>query len=44
MPTPVTPLLAADIIIELIDQPERPLVLIERANPPLWMGNPRRFC
>ncbi len=43
MPTPVTPLLAADIIIELIDQPERPLVLIERANPPYGWAIPGGF-
>lgn len=35
MPKPITPLLAADIIIELIDQPNRPFVLIERAYEPL---------
>lgn len=34
MPVPVTPLLAADIIIELVDRPGRPIVLIERRNPP----------
>jgi 8-oxo-dGTP diphosphatase len=34
MTVPVTPLLAADIIIELADRPERPIVLIERRNPP----------
>ncbi|HBA65676.1 MAG TPA: NUDIX hydrolase, partial [Methylococcaceae bacterium] len=34
MPKPITPLLAADALIELIDRPGRPFVLIERANPP----------
>lgn len=34
MPKPITPLIAADIIIELIDQPDRPFVLIERAHEP----------
>lgn len=34
MSKPVTPLLAADALIELVDQPERPIVLIERKNPP----------
>jgi 8-oxo-dGTP diphosphatase len=34
MPKPVTPLLAADAIIELTDRPGRPIVLIERLNPP----------
>lgn len=45
MPKPVTPLLAADIIIELIDQqPERrPIVLIERANPPYGWTIPGGF-
>ena len=32
MPKPITPLLAADVIIELKDFPDRPIVLIERAN------------
>jgi 8-oxo-dGTP diphosphatase len=37
MPRPVTPLLAADTIIELMDRPGRPIVLIERRNnPPGW--------
>jgi 8-oxo-dGTP diphosphatase len=34
MPRPVTPLLAADVIIELADRPGRPIVLIERRYPP----------
>lgn len=34
MAKPITPLIAADIIIELIDQPNRPFVLIERAHEP----------
>ncbi|MSP28330.1 MAG: NUDIX hydrolase [Methylococcales bacterium] len=34
MPKPITPLIAADIIIELIDQPNHPFVLIERAHEP----------
>ncbi|MGD2054085.1 MAG: NUDIX hydrolase, partial [Gammaproteobacteria bacterium] len=34
MPRPETPALAADAIIELIDLPNRPIVLIERKNPP----------
>ena len=34
MPRPVTPLLAADVIIELVDRPGRPIVLIERRHPP----------
>ncbi|MDP2901773.1 MAG: NUDIX hydrolase [Methylovulum sp.] len=40
---PVTPLLAADILIELIDLPERPFVLIERANPPFGWAVPGGF-
>lgn len=43
MPRPVTPALAADIIIELIDFPERPIVLIERAFPPLGWAIPGGF-
>lgn len=34
---PTTPLLAADAIIELVDRPGRPVVLIDRKNePPGW--------
>ena len=40
---PVTPLLAADIIIELTDFPGRPIVLIERANPPYGWAIPGGF-
>ncbi|MEY3788812.1 MAG: hypothetical protein RLZ75_3020 [Pseudomonadota bacterium] len=40
---PVTPLLAADIIIELTDLPGRPIVLIERANPPYGWAIPGGF-
>ena len=40
---PVTPLLAADILIELIDLPEHPFVLIERANPPYGWAVPGGF-
>ena len=43
MPKPVTPLLAADVIIELIDFPGRPIVLIERANPPYGWAIPGGF-
>ncbi len=43
MPTPITPLLAADIIIELLDLPGRPFVLIERANPPYGWAVPGGF-
>lgn len=40
---PVTPLLAADIIVELIDQPHRPIILIERKNPPFGWAIPGGF-
>ncbi len=40
---PVTPLLAADIIIELTDLPGRPIVLIERANLPYGWAIPGGF-
>ncbi len=43
MAKPVTPLLAADILIELIDQPGRPFVLIERAYPPYGWAVPGGF-
>jgi len=43
MPKPITPLLAADTIIELIDLPDRPIVLIERANPPYGWALPGGF-
>jgi len=43
MPKPITPLLAADAIIELADLPGRPIVLIERANPPFGWAIPGGF-
>lgn len=43
MPVPVTPLLTADIIIELVDRPGRPIVLIERRNPPPGWAIPGGF-
>lgn len=43
MSRPVTPLLAADAIIELIDLPGRPIVLIERLNPPPGWAIPGGF-
>ncbi|CAG7856672.1 hypothetical protein MCAMS1_01245 [biofilm metagenome] len=43
MPRPETPALAADIIIELIDYPERPIVLIERKFPPYGWAIPGGF-
>jgi len=43
MSKPVTPLLAADALIELIDIPDRPIVLIERKNPPYGWAIPGGF-
>ena len=40
---PRTPLLAADTIIELPDKPGRPIVLIERKNPPYGWAIPGGF-
>jgi len=43
MTKPVTPLLAADALIELVNQPGRPIVLIERKNPPYGWAIPGGF-
>ncbi|MGZ8218122.1 NUDIX domain-containing protein [Methylomagnum sp.] len=43
MARPVTPAIAADAIIELIDYPNRPIVLIERRFPPLGWAVPGGF-
>lgn len=43
MRKPITPLLAADAIIELGDRPGRPIVLIERLNPPHGWAIPGGF-
>ena len=43
MPRPITPLLAADTIIELADRPDRPIVLIERRYPPFGWAIPGGF-
>jgi len=40
---PTTPLVAADAIIELTDKPGRPIVLIERKNPPYGWAIPGGF-
>ena len=40
---PETPLLAVDIIIELIDRAEKSIVLIERRNPPFGWALPGGF-
>lgn len=38
-----SPYAAVDIIIELIDRPERPIILIERLNPPHGWAIPGGF-
>lgn len=43
MPAPRTPLLAADVIIELTDRPNRPIVLIARRNEPAGWAIPGGF-
>ncbi|VAX01367.1 ADP-ribose pyrophosphatase [hydrothermal vent metagenome] len=43
MSRPVTPLLAADAIIELINVPGNPIVLIERKNEPYGWAIPGGF-
>ena len=43
MPRPITPLLAADAIIELTAYPGRPIVLIERLYPPHGWAIPGGF-
>lgn len=40
---PETPLLAVDIIIELLDRPDKSIVLIERRNPPYGWALPGGF-
>ncbi|MDJ0871302.1 MAG: NUDIX hydrolase [Gammaproteobacteria bacterium] len=43
MPRPRTPLLTVDVIIELSDRPEHPIVLIRRRNPPPGWALPGGF-
>jgi len=43
MPIPETPKLTVDIIIELIGQPDRPILLIERKYPPHGWALPGGF-
>lgn len=43
MPFPVTPPVAADVIIELSDRPGRPIVLIQRRHPPPGWALPGGF-
>jgi 8-oxo-dGTP diphosphatase len=40
---PVTPALTVDVVIELTDRPDRPIVLIERRNPPAGHALPGGF-
>lgn len=43
MPRPVTPPVTVDAIIELLDRPARPIVLIERRSAPLGWALPGGF-
>ena len=43
MVKPLTPLLTVDIVIEMPDRPERPIVLIERRDPPYGWALPGGF-
>ena len=43
MSEPLTPKLAVDVVIELIDRPDRPVVLIERRCPPPGWALPGGF-
>ncbi len=43
MSRPTTPLLAVDVIIEMVDRPDQPIVLIERRNEPYGWALPGGF-
>jgi len=43
MPRPATPAVTADTLIELVDRPGRPLVLIKRLHPPPGWALPGGF-
>lgn len=43
MPRPRTPELAVDVVIELVDRPGRPIVLIRRDRPPAGHALPGGF-
>jgi 8-oxo-dGTP diphosphatase len=43
MARPPTPAVAVDVVIELLDRPGRPIVLIERRGPPLGHSLPGGF-
>lgn len=43
MTRPTTPAVTVDVVIELVDRPERPIVLIERRHPPPGWALPGGF-
>ncbi len=43
MPRPVTPQIAVDAVIEMVDRPDRPIMLIERRHEPLGWALPGGF-
>ena len=43
MPRPATPAVAVDLVIEMSDRPGRPIVLVERRNPPPGYALPGGF-
>lgn len=43
MPAPRTPAVTVDVVIELRDRPDRPLVLVRRRNPPPGWALPGGF-
>jgi len=43
MGRPLTPALTVDVVIELVDRPGRPFVLVERRNPPPGFALPGGF-
>ena len=43
MPRPVTPALTADLIIEMVDRPGKPVLLVERSFEPLGWALPGGF-
>lgn len=43
MPRPITPALTADLVIEMVDQPGRPVLLVERSFEPLGWALPGGF-
>jgi len=43
VPRPATPAVAVDLVIEMSDRPGRPIVLVERRNPPPGYALPGGF-